>query len=89
MASYDHLIIAKKLTEIGCYPAYMQFQIVQKLNLPKCDNASQMKEIAALGMNFHDASIKQPCRAISRIDYTYLEIEKLDDEPQIDPPPDG
>ena len=89
MASYDHLIIAKKLAEIGCYPAYMQFQIVQKLNLPKCDNASQMKEIAALGMNLHDESIKRPCRAISRIDYTYQEIENFDEESVMDPPPDG
>ena len=85
MASYDHLILVKKLTEIGCYPTYMRFQKVGKLNIPKCNNASQMKKIAALGMNLHDESIKQPCRAISRIDYTYHEIENLDDEPQMDP----
>ena len=48
-----------------------------------------MKEISALGMNLHDESIKRPCRAISRIDYTYHEIENLDDEPQMDPPTDG
>ena len=77
------------MTEIGCYPTYMRFQKVGKLNIPKCNNASQMKKIAALGMNLHDESIKKPCRAISRIDYTYHEIENLDDEPQMDPPTDG
>ena len=87
MTNYDHLIIVKKLTDIGCYPPYMHFHNNEKLNLPKCNNASQMKEISALGMNLHDESIKRPCRAISRIDYTYHEMDKSDDGTQIDPPP--
>ena len=86
MESYDHLIISKKLTEIGCYPAHMHFYQVEKFNLPKCHNARQMKEIAALGMKHNDESIKRPCRAISRIDYTYHEIEK---RRPLDPPLDG
>ena len=64
----------------------MHFHKVEKFNLPKCHNARQMKEIAALGMKLNDESIKWPCRAISRIDYTYHEIEK---RRPLDPPPEG
>ena len=76
MTSYDDLIIAKKLTEVGCYPPHVDFDKISKSKLPKCSNATQMKEIASLGMGLHDESVNRPCRSISRIDFTYHEIEK-------------
>ena len=76
MTSYDHLIIAKKLTEVGCFPPHVNFNEISNSNLPKCHNATQMKEIASLKMGLHDESLNPPCRSISRIDFTYHEIDK-------------
>ena len=76
ITSYDRLIIDKKLTEVGCYPPHVNFNEISQSDLPKCNNATQMKEIASLGMGLHDESVEQPCRSISRIDFTYHEIEK-------------
>ena len=91
MTNYDHLIIDGKLTEVGCYPPYVYYKAISNASLPKCSNASQMKEIAALGMGLHDESVDQPCRSITRIDFTYHEIEKesISDGVKIVPLPSG
>ena len=76
MTSYDNLIITNKLTEIGCYPPHVKFNEISKSHLPKCSNATQMKEIASLGMGLHNESVNRPCKSISRIDFTYHEIDE-------------
>ena len=79
--NYDEFVLRTMMKESGCHPPQWRetYAWNTSLDLPLCQNTSQMKIFAEQPTIAKIESLMPPCRSIDRLHYHYHEKENTKD----------